>query len=115
MTDRDERIILNWLNDNFNRSNCYKPKEIYGHVAHKITPENTVVETCRRLHAMKLIDEITNKPGDPEKRDSCYRISQLGIDKLNPNTREKKMFKIAIIGMAAAIIAAITSIISIFT
>jgi len=113
LTDRDERIILNWLNDNFNHSNCYKPKEIYGHVHHKITPEDTVVSTCRRLDAKKLIDEITSHPNDPEKRESCYRISQLGIDELNPNTRDKQMFKFAKIGAAAGIIAAITSIIAV--
>ena len=99
-----------WLNENFDQSNCYNPKEIYGHVAHKITPEGLVVKTCRRLHAKKLIDEINSHATDPEKRKSCYRISQKGIDELNPNTREKRMFTFAKIGAAAAIVAAITSV-----
>ena len=113
MTDREERIILNWLNDNFNHSNCFRPDEIYAHVHHKITPEDTVVTTCRRLHAKNLIEEITNTPNDSMKRNSCYRISQLGIDELNPNTRDKQMFRFAKIGAAAGIIAAITSIIAV--
>jgi len=106
---------LKWLNDNFHQSNCFNPKQIYAQVHTKISTEGTVESVCRRLHTMKLIDEITVQPGDPNKKHSCYKISQLGIDELTPNTREKKMYKIAIIGMAAAIIAAITSIISIFT
>lgn len=108
-------LILNWLNDNFDHLNCYTPEQIYSANISKITPDDLVVETCRRLHARKLIDEMTSQPGDSLKRRSCYRISQLGIDKLNPNTREKNLYKIAIIAMAAAIIAAIASIISIFT
>ena len=104
---------MNWLNDNFHLSNCFNPKQIYGHVNHEISTEGTVESVCSRLHTMNLIDEITNQSGDPNKKHSCYKISQLGIDELNPNTREKKMFTFAKIGAAAGVIAAITSIIAV--
>ena len=101
------------MNDNFEHSNCYRPVDIYAHIHNMITPEETVVKVCRRLHAMNLIEEISNKPNDPSKRESCYRISQLGIDKLNPNSREKGMFKMQKITTALAIITTIASVITV--
>jgi len=113
LLDREEKFILEWLNDHFVESNCFKPLDIYDHNKSKFSNESYIVSTCRRLHARKLIDEMTSHAGDPDKRNSCYRISNAGIDALNPNSTEKKMFKLAKIGAAAGIIAAITSIIAV--
>lgn len=113
LTDKDEKFILEWLNDKFKQSDCFRPQQIYDHNKNEFSNESIVVSTCRRLHAKKLIDEITSTVNDPDKRDSCYSISKAGMDELNPNTLDKQMFKLAKIGASAGIIAAITSIIAI--
>ena len=115
MIDKDEKVVLKWMNDNIDESDCFRPVMIHANIKGKIKNEDDVVTICRRLQAKELIDEKNNTPNDPHQRNSCYRITKKGMDELNPNTREKKIYKIAIIGMLSAIVAAITSIISIFT
>jgi len=115
LTTREERIILNWMNDNFHQSTCFKPKEIYAHVHSKTITEDTVVSICRRLDTMDLIEEVTETPSDPMKINSCYRISQKGIDELTPNTREKQMFTFARVGAIGLVIVIIISIIALLS
>jgi len=115
MIDEEEKDILLFLKNNMKYSSCYKPTQIYSSMEPRLTNEDKVVTLCRILCSKKLIDAETETSNDSSHRNTCYSISKLGLDELNPNTRDKKIYKMIVVGTLSAIIAAIASVIGIFT
>jgi len=116
--ETNEHNLLKFLKDHEDEKRCFKPGEILdivGHTGQDLDTLEIVATDCRNLQARDMIIEKTGHASDPQQIHSCYRITQKGLDQLNPNTRDKNMYKIAKIAMSAAIIAAIASIIGIFT
>jgi len=115
LLDEEEKAILIWLKENMKHSSCYRPNAIYSNNRETFTNESKVVTVCRRLSIKELIEAENETPGDSSHRNTCYYISKLGLDELNPNTRDKKIYKMIVVGTLAAIIAALASVIGIFT
>lgn len=109
----NEHTVLSCFNMGLETSvRCYNPRNLNKDFELSFD-EDTIVSICRKLHAKKLIDEITTTPSDPRGLNTCYRISEKGIDKLNPNSREKKMFKMQKLNTVLALFATAASVITV--
>ena len=59
MEDKEDELVLKWMNDHINEAPCFRPVMIHANIKDKIKNEVTVVKICIRLQAKKLIDEKT--------------------------------------------------------
>lgn len=114
MISHEERIILEHLQLNQTSQDCYKPDELAACFTTNLKTSEEVADICVALSNKKLITMQNYVPSN-KKLSSCYSISEKGIDELNPSSRSKNLYKFALLGTIFAGIAAIASIISIFT
>lgn len=116
LLDHTERQILNYLNLNIDTQNCYEPKHIsdnFGSSNDKLDDELKAAKVCSRLYAKGVVDLMGSRSSDPDKLGNCYRINAKGIDELNPSSKNKNLYRLAIIGGICSPIAIVLAIVAI--
>lgn len=113
MISREERSVLQYLQLNQTTYDCYKPEMLVDCFIGESKSIEDIANICITLSNKKLI--TMQHSSSNKKFSSCYSISEKGIDELNPSSRGKNLYKFALLGTIFAGIAAIASIISIFT
>ena len=91
----------------------YKPKMILDSIE-SLKDELKVAKTCSRLYSKGVVDLMSSTSTDPNKLGNYYRINAKGIDELNPSSKNKNIYRLAIIGGICSPIAIVLAIIAIF-
>ena len=112
MVDKNEKIILKFLNENIDTQYDYNAEDISKSTLDLKIDKNEIAIVCSRLYSKRLIDSISVGSSNAHNLNNTYRINEKGMEELNPFSRSKIQHTFIILGTIFAGIAAIGVIIT---